>query len=220
HYRLADESDEAYGTRLANELEQMILDLGAETVSAFVAETVVGATAGAVAPVPGYFQKIREVCDRYGVVLILDEVMCGVGRTGTYHAFEQEGVTPDILTLAKGLGGGYQPIAAVLCSDKLVDAIVNGSGAFQHGHTYVGHPVACAAALAVQHIIQRDRLVQRSAELGAYLDQLLRERFEGHAHIADIRGRGLFRAIELVAERNPDTPFDPTRQLHTVIKQQ
>lgn len=220
HYRMADESDDAYGTRLADELEQMICVLGPETVSAFVAETVVGATAGAVAPVPGYFPKIREICDRYGVVLILDEVMCGVGRTGTYHAFEQEGITPDILTLAKGLGGGYQPIAAVLCSDKLVDTIVNGSGAFQHGHTYVGHPVACAAALAVQNIIQRDQLVQRSAELGTYLDQLLRERFQDHEHVADIRGRGLFRAIELVASRGPDTPFDPGLQLHARIKRQ
>src|SRR5690606_16522632 len=220
HYRLADESDEAYGTRLANELEQMILDLGPETVSTFVAETVVGATAGAVAAVPGYFQKIRTVCDRYGVVLILDEIMCGVGRTGTYHAYEQEGVTPDLLTLAKGLGGGYQPIAAVLCSDKLVDTIVNGSGAFQHGHTYVGHPVACAAALAVQNIIERDQLVQRSAELGNYLNNLLCERFQDHAHVADIRGRGLFRAIELVADRDTDTPFSTSLQLHARIKQQ
>lgn len=220
HYRLAGETDEAYGARLASELEQTILDLGPKTVSTFVAETVVGATAGAVAAVPGYFQKIRTVCDRYGVLLILDEVMCGVGRTGTYHAFEQEGVTPDLLTLAKGLGGGYQPIAAVLCSDKLVDTIVNGSGAFQHGHTYVGHPVACAAALAVQNIIERDNLVQRSAELGNYLDMVLRERFHDHPHVADIRGRGLFRAIELVAHRDTDTPFATSLQVHAQIKQQ
>src|SRR5690606_18386493 len=168
------------GTRLADELEHKILSLGPTTVSAFIAETVVGATAGAVAAVPGYFQKIRKVCDRYGVLLVMDEVMCGVGRTGTYHAFEQEGVAPDLLTLAKGLGGGYLPIAAVMASDKVVDAIVGGSGAFQHGHTYVGHPVACAAALAVQNIIERDNLVQQSADLGVHLDALLRARFQDH----------------------------------------
>lgn len=220
HYRLAGESDDAYGTRLADELEKKILALGPKTVSAFIAETVVGATAGAVAAVPGYFRKIRQVCHRYGVVLVLDEVMCGVGRTGTYHAFEQEGVTPDLLTLAKGLGGGYQPIAAVMASDKIVEAIVGGSGAFQHGHTYVGHPVACAAALAVQNVIERDGLVRQSAELGEHLDALLRSRFQDHAHVSDIRGRGLFRAVELVAGRDPDMPFDPALQMHARIKRQ
>lgn len=220
HYQLPGESDDAYGTRLADELEHKILSLGPTTVSAFIAETVVGATAGAVAAVPGYFQKIRKVCDRYGVLLVMDEVMCGVGRTGTYHAFEQEGVAPDLLTLAKGLGGGYLPIAAVMASDKVVDAIVGGSGAFQHGHTYVGHPVACAAALAVQNIIERDNLVQQSADLGVHLDALLRARFQDHAHVSDIRGRGLFRAVELVARRDPDTSFEPALQLHARIRQQ
>lgn len=220
HYRLSGESDEEYGTRLASELEQLILTLGPDTVSTFVAETVVGATAGAIAPVPGYFRKIRQVCDRFGVVLILDEVMCGVGRTGSYHAFEQEDVLPDLLTMAKGLGGGYQPIAAVMASDRLVDTIVAGSGAFQHGHTYVGHPVACAAALAVQTIIHRDQLVQRSADMGHYLADRLRERFLDHPHVSDIRGRGLFQAIELVASRETDSPFDPALQLHARIKKQ
>ena len=220
HYRLAQESDDGYSTRLANELEQLILALGTNTVSTFVAETVAGATIGAVAPVPGYFQKIRQVCDKHGVVLILDEVMSGVGRTGSYHAFEQEGVVPDLLTMAKGLGGGYQPIAAVMASDKLVDTIVVGSGSFQHGHTYVGHPVACAAALAVQTIIHRDQLVQRSAQMGQYLSDLLRQRFLDHPHVADVRGRGLFQAIELVASRETDTAFDPALQLHAQIKKQ
>lgn len=220
HYRQPGETDETYACRLASELEQRILELGPRTVSAFVAETVVGATAGAVAPVPGYFQKIRQVCDRYGVLLILDEVMSGVGRTGTYHAFEQEGVIPDLLTMAKGLGGGYQPIAAVMAADRVVDTIVAGSGAFQHGHTYVGHPVACAAALAVQTIIHRDRLVERSATLGQYLHTLLTQQFADHPHIADIRGRGLFQAIELVQSRDQDQPFDPTLQIHARIKRQ
>ncbi|MCD0505921.1 aminotransferase class III-fold pyridoxal phosphate-dependent enzyme, partial [Bordetella petrii] len=209
-----------YGTRLAHELEQTILALGPDTVSAFIAETVVGATAGAVCPVPGYFRKIRAVCDRYGVLLILDEVMSGMGRTGTYHAFENEGVVPDLLCLAKGLGGGYQPIAAVMAHDRVVEAIVGGSGAFQHGHTYVGHPVACAGALAVQRIVARDGLVRQCGQLGEYLQAGLRERFGGHPHVGDIRGRGLFQAIELVARRGPNTPFDPALQLHARIKQE
>ncbi|NYT80816.1 aspartate aminotransferase family protein [Alcaligenaceae bacterium] len=220
HYRLEGETDDAYGTRLAQELEHAILALGPETVSAFIAETVVGATAGAVCAVPGYFEKIRGVCDRYGVLLILDEVMCGLGRTGSYHAFSREDVEPDLLCLAKGLGGGYQPIAAVMAQEKVVDAIVSGSGAFQHGHTYIGHPVACAAALAVQNIIERDGLASRSAQLGEYLNRLLNERFGDHPHVGDIRGRGLFQAIELVAQREPDTPFEPGARLHARIKQE
>jgi len=213
-------SDEDYSARLAQELEDQIVKLGPDTVAAFVAETVVGATAGAVCPVPGYFKKIRDICDRYGVLLILDEVMCGLGRTGTYHAFEPEGVVPDILTLAKGLGGGYQPIGAVIAHDRVVEAIHSGSGAFQHGHTYIGHPVACAAALAVQRIVQRDELVQQSAQLGHDLRTLLTERFGNHPHVGDIRGRGLFQAIELVRERDQRLPFDAQLQLHVRIKQE
>ncbi|AZY51527.1 aspartate aminotransferase family protein [Bordetella avium] len=218
HYRMPGEDDHTYGDRLAAELEQRILELGPETVSAFIAETVVGATAGAVCAVPGYFAKIRRVCDRYGVLLILDEVMSGMGRTGTYHAFEAEGVVPDLLCLAKGLGGGYQPIAAVLAQDRVVETIVAGSGAFQHGHTYVGHPVACAGALAVQRIVARDGLVAQSARLGDYLHTRLQAQFGGHPHVGDIRGRGLFQAIELVARRAPDEPFDAALQVHARIK--
>jgi len=218
HYREPGESDDTYGTRLANELESTILKLGPDTVSSFIAETVVGATSGAVCAVPGYFRKIREVCDRYGVLLILDEVMCGVGRTGSFHAFEQEQVEPDLLTLAKGLGGGYQPIAAVLANDKVVQAFESGSGAFQHGHTYVGHPLACASSLAVQRIILRDKLVEKSAEMGVHMNGLLHERFGDHPHVSDIRGRGLFQAIELVQDRAHDTPFDPALTLHARIK--
>ncbi|MFC4277002.1 aspartate aminotransferase family protein [Achromobacter aloeverae] len=218
HYRRPEESDDGYGDRLAHELDTAILEAGPETVSAFIAETVVGATAGAVCAVPGYFRKLREVCDRHGVVFILDEVMSGLGRTGSYHAFEQEGVVPDLLCLAKGLGGGYQPIAAVMAHDRIVDAIAGGSGAFQHGHTYIGHPVACAGALAVQNIIERDGLVQRSATLGRYLQDCLRERLGGHPHVNDIRGRGLFQAVELVQDREGNRVFDPGLQLHARIK--
>ncbi len=218
HYRVPEESDDAYGTRLAKELEATILEAGPQTVSAFIAETVVGATAGAVCAVPGYFRKMREVCDRYGVVFILDEVMSGLGRTGSYHAFEQEGVVPDLLCLAKGLGGGYQPIAAVMAHERIVHAIAAGSGAFQHGHTYVGHPVACAGALAVQNVIEREGLVQRSATLGRYLHDALRARFADHAHVADVRGRGLFQAVELVDDKASGQAFDPALQLHARIK--
>lgn len=219
HFAQQGESDEAYGSRLAQELEAKILSLGADTVSAFVAETVVGATTGAVVPVPSYFKKIRAVCDKYGILLILDEVMSGSGRTGSFHAFEQEEIIPDILTMAKGLGGGYQPIAAVLAHDKVVNTIVEASGAFQHGHTYVGHPVACAAALAVQRVIERDGLVERCARLGEELTALLRGSFAQHPHVADIRGRGLLVAVELVADRESDTPFDPSLTVYDKVKQ-
>ncbi|HSK41681.1 MAG TPA: aspartate aminotransferase family protein, partial [Arenibaculum sp.] len=187
-YRFQDvsETGEQYGERLARELEAEILRLGADTVAAFVAETVVGATSGAVPPVPGYFRRIREVCDRYGVLLILDEVMCGMGRTGTLHACEQEGVAPDLMTVAKGLGGGYQPIGAVLVAERVYRTIVDGTGYFQHGHTYLAHPVACAAALAVQRVIRRDGLLARVRERGAGLAARLRDRFGDHAHVGDI----------------------------------
>jgi adenosylmethionine-8-amino-7-oxononanoate aminotransferase len=216
----AGESPEQYGMRLARELDATILRLGTDKVIAFVAETVGGATAGVLTPVPGYFKAVREVCDRYGVLLILDEVMCGMGRTGTLHACEQEGVVPDLLVIAKGLGGGYQPIGAVLAHGKIVDAMSRGSGFFQHGHTYLGHAVACAAALAVQKVIERDRLLDRVLASGAHLQQLLAETFAGHPHIGDIRGRGLFWGIELVKDRADKTPFDPALQLHARIKKE
>ncbi|RZL61371.1 MAG: aspartate aminotransferase family protein [Variovorax sp.] len=214
----ADETPEAYGLRLAAELEDAILAQGADRVIAFVAETVGGATAGVLVAVPGYFKAVREVCDRYGVLLILDEVMCGMGRTGTLHACEQEGVVPDLITVAKGLGGGYQPIGAVLAQGKIVDAMSQGSGFFQHGHTYLGHPVACAAALAVQQVIVRDGLLAQVRARGDTLAQLLHTAFDAHPHVGDIRGRGLFWGVELVQSRDDKTPFDPARRLHAVIK--
>ncbi|AUQ71630.1 aspartate aminotransferase family protein [Phaeobacter inhibens] len=203
------ESRYDYGQRVANELEAEILRLGPETVMAFMAEPVVGATSGAVPAVEGYFKRIREICDQYGVLLILDEVMCGMGRTGHLFACEADGVAPDILCIAKGLGAGYQPIGAMLCSRQIYDAIEGGSGFFQHGHTYIGHPVATAAGLAVVRALLDRGLVKRSAEMGETLHAALVARFGQHPHVGDLRGRGLFRGIELVADRESKMPFDP-----------
>jgi adenosylmethionine-8-amino-7-oxononanoate aminotransferase len=221
-YRLKrqGESDADYAARAAQALEGKLLELGPETVIAFVAETVVGATAGAVPPVADYFRRIRAICDRYGVLLILDEVMCGMGRTGTMHACEQEGVAPDLMTIAKGLGGGYQPIGAVLLTRRIFEAFANGSGAFQHGHTYMGHPMAAAAALAVQTVIRRDGLLANVMATGALLQRRLEARFANNAHVGDVRGRGLFRAIELVEDRSDKRPFDPALKLHAAIKRE
>ena len=216
----AGETPEAYGQRLADELDATIRACGPDTVIAFIAETVGGATAGVLTPVPGYFRAVREVCDRHGCLLILDEVMCGMGRTGTLHACEQEGVVPDLMAIAKGLGGGYQPIGAVLAQQRIVAAMSGGSGFFQHGHTYLGHPVACAAALAVQRVIERDGLLERVAARGAALEARLAAHLGDHPHVGDIRGRGLFHGVELVADRASKAPFDPARQLHARIKRE
>jgi len=212
------ESAEQYGLRLAAELEAAIVAQGADRVIAFVAETVGGATAGVLTPVPGYFKAVRAVCDKYGVLLILDEVMCGMGRTGSLHACEQEGVVPDLMTIAKGLGGGYQPIGAVLAQRKIVEAMSKGSGFFQHGHTYLGHPMACAAALAVQRVIRRDGLVAKVREDGMAFGAMLAEALGKHPHVGDIRGRGFFWGIELVADRASKTPFDPSLKVNALIK--
>ncbi|GLQ96624.1 aspartate aminotransferase family protein [Dyella mobilis] len=216
----ADETEEAFAQRLADELEQKILQLGPETVAAFVAETVVGATAGAVPPVREYFKKIRAVCDRYGVLLILDEVMSGMGRTGYLFACTEDGIAPDLLTIAKGLGGGYQPIGATLVNDRIYRTIVDGSGFFQHGHTYIGHATACAAALEVQHVIEEDRLLDNVRARGEQLRTLLRERHASHPHVGDIRGRGLFIGVELVADRETKQAFEPGLKLHARIKRE
>ena len=221
-YRLQreHESDADYSARAAQALDDRIVEIGPGRVIAFVAETVVGATLGAVPPVGDYFKRIRAICDRHGVLLILDEVMCGMGRTGTLHACEQEGVAPDLLVLAKGLGGGYQPIGAVLMSSQIYEAFASGSGAFQHGHTYMGHPMAAAAALAVQDVIRRDRLLANVAEMGSRLERRLKERFAQHPFVGDIRGRGLFRALELVGDRASKRPFDPALKLHARVKRE
>jgi adenosylmethionine-8-amino-7-oxononanoate aminotransferase len=216
--RANGETPDAYGERLARELDAKIMELGPDSVIAFVAETVVGATLGAVPAVPGYFRRVREVCDRHGILLILDEVMCGMGRTGTLHACEQEKVTPDLMAIAKGLGGGYAPIGAVLVGGKIFDAIAQGSALFQHGHTYLGHPLACAAALAVQQVMRRDDLFANVRRQGAHLTRRLNERFGNHPFVGDVRGRGLFQAVELVADRGTKEPFDPKLKIHAAVK--
>lgn len=216
----AGEADEAYAQRLADELEQKIVELGAENVAAFVAETVVGATAGAVPPVRTYLKKIRAVCDKYGVLLILDEIMSGMGRTGYLFACDEDGVAPDLLTIAKGLGAGYQPIGATLVSDRIYRTIVDGSGFFQHGHTYLGHATACAAALEVQRVIAEEKLLDNVKVRGEQLRASLREHYGAHPHVGDVRGRGLFVGVELVRDRDSKATFDPTLKLHAAVKRE
>ena len=214
------ESEWEYGQRAADELDAAIREAGPETVAAFICEPVVGATAGAVPAVEGYLKRIREICDTHGVLLIFDEVMCGMGRTGYLFACEEDEVAPDLLTIAKGLGAGYQPIGATLVSSKIYAAIRDGSGFFQHGHTYMGHPAACAAALAVQHTIRDENLLEKVREKGAKLKEALTARFGNHPHVGDIRGRGLFIGVELVEDRGTKEPFDPARKLNAVIKKE
>ena len=219
-YRLRHEGEslEDYGLRAANALEEELLRVGPENVMAFMAEPVVGATAGALAPAPGYFKRIREICDQYGVLLILDEVMCGMGRTGSLFACEQDGVAPDIVCIAKGLGAGYQPIGAMLCSAEIYAAIEAGTGFFQHGHTYIGHPTAAACGHAVVSAIIERGLVRRVQDQGEKLTTRLVDRFGQHPHVGDIRGRGLFRGIELVEDRGTKAPFDPSKGVAGKIK--
>ena len=216
--RSPEESTFDYGQRVAQELEDEILRLGTDSVIAFLAEPVVGATAGAVPAVEGYFTRIREICDRYGVLLILDEVMCGMGRTGHLFACEADNVTPDIACIAKGLGAGYQPIGAMLCSSEIYGTIEEGSGFFQHGHTYLGHPVATAAGCAVLEAILSRDLVSRVRTMGERFDKALKDQFSEHAHVGDIRGRGLFRGIELVADKVSKSPVAPEKRLAAGIK--
>ena len=220
YYRHAKEgeSPEDYAIRAADSLETEILRLGPESVAAFIAETVVGATLGAATAEPGYFRRVREICDKYGVLLILDEVMSGLGRTGDRHAFEAEGMVPDLLILAKGLAGGYQPFGAVLVSDKVCDALDQGSGLFQHALTYSGHPVAAAAALAVQRTVAEEGLLENVVVMGDRLKRGLNERFGDHPSVGDIRGRGLFQAIELVSDRSTKQCFEPQQKVYERIR--
>ena len=216
--RAEGESAFDYGQRVANELEAEIERLGPETVMAFVAEPVVGATAGAVPAVEGYFKRIREICDAHGVLLILDEVMCGMGRTGSLFACVQDGISPDIVTIAKGLGAGYQPVGAMLCTGTIYDAIAAGSGFFQHGHTYMGHPTAAAAANAVLKTISEPAMMERVRDQGAKLRYALERSFGQHPNVGDIRGRGLFLGIEIVENRDTKAPFDPKRGIAKGLK--
>ena len=217
--RAPGETDADYVARLAAELETEFQRLGPHNVIGFIAETVVGATLGCVAALPGYFPAVRQICDRHGALLILDEVMSGVGRCGTMHAWEAEGIAPDIQVVAKGLAGGYQPIGGILVAGRVIEGLRAGSGAFMHGHTYQAHPVACAAAVAVQRVISGEDLLGQVQAMGALLEQRLTERFGNHRHVGDIRGRGLFWAVEFVADRATKQAFDPALKLHERVKQ-
>ena len=214
----ANESEIDYGLRVANELEDEIIRLGPDNVMAFIAETVVGATAGALTPVEGYFERIREICTQYDVLLILDEVMCGMGRTGPLFACDEEKIIPDIITIAKGLGAGYQPIAAMMCQNFIYDAIDQGSGFFQHGHTYLGHPIACAASLAVVNKLIKESFSEKVIRKGKYLQKKLEITLGQNEYIGDIRGRGLFRGVELVQNRETKEPFPKNFNIAGKIK--
>lgn len=219
-HQTQDETELEYGLRVANELEEEIINLGPENVMAFVAETVGGATAGALTPVIGYFKRIREICNKYNILLILDEVMCGMGRTGSLFACEDEEIIPDILTVAKGLGAGYQPIGAMICQNFIYDAIANGSGFFQHGHTYLGHPVACAASFSVLSKLVNENFPSQVREKGQYLQKNLELHLGQNQFVGDIRGRGLFRGIELVKNRSTKEPFPKKLNIAGKIKKQ
>ena len=216
--RSPEESQVAYGQRVADELEQKIQELGPAKVAAFVAETVVGATAGAVEAVPGYFERVRDICDRYGVHLILDEVMCGAGRTGTQMAYEQENIVPDIVTMAKGLAAGYQPTGALLCKGSIIDAIREGSGFFQHGHTFMGHATAVAAALATQRVIRDEDLLKNVVSRGTSIRTRLTQAFADNTHVGDVRGRGLFVGVEFVSDRDSKAPLPPDWKIHNKLQ--
>ena len=201
------EGDTEFGLRAAGALEAELADLGERRAIAFIAETVVGATLGCVPPVPGYFKEIRRICDAHGALMILDEVMCGMGRCGTLFACEAEGVVPDIITIAKGIAGGYQPLGAMLVREELVEELERGSGAFMHGHTYVGHATACAAGLAVQEVFEEQQMVPQVARLGAKFRARLEACFGDHPNVGDMRGRGLFQGLEIVANQDTKEPF-------------
>ncbi|CEJ80148.1 hypothetical protein VHEMI00352 [[Torrubiella] hemipterigena] len=218
-YMKDGETESQFSQRLVQELEDEFLRVGPEKVIAFVAETIGGALPGCVAPPAGYFQGVRRVCDKYGILLIMDEIMCGTGRSGTFFAFEPEGASPDIMTVAKGLGGGYATIAAVLATGKALEPIRRGSSAFNSGHTYQAHPLACAAALAVQKIIRRDGLVERCAKMGLLLEQKLRAQLAECRSVGDIRGRGLFWAVEFVKDAQTKETFDPSLGYGTRVQQ-
>ncbi|QBE64374.1 aspartate aminotransferase family protein [Pseudoduganella lutea] len=218
-HRLAGQDVNDYTASLIAELEQKILDVGPQNIIGFCAEPVVGATLGAVPPTPGYFKGVRALCDKYGILFIADEVMCGMGRTGTLYAIEQDGVVPDLVALGKGLAAGYQPIGAVLARDHVVERLRNGSGTFQHGHTYNAHPVAAAAALAVQKVIKRDCLLGAATVRGTTLRRMLRDALGAHPHVGDIRGRGLMVGLELVQDRDTRRPFDPDLKLFAAVRE-
>ena len=219
-YRMRREGEAGadFALRMANLLEEEIQRLGAETVMAFVAEPVVGASLGTQPAPMGYFKRIREICDTYGILFIADEVMCGMGRTGSLFALQQEGIAADITTLAKGLGAGYQPIAAVMAAENVIRIIKDGSGTLWNGHTYMSHAIATAGALAVQQVIEEENLLSNVRMRGEQLREGLQTRLGQNPHVGDIRGRGLFWTAELVQDSATKQPFDVTLGLAPKIQ--
>ncbi|KAL4766460.1 aminotransferase, class III [Aspergillus foveolatus] len=213
------ESDADYVARLADELDAEFRRVGPDTVCAFIAEPIVGAALGCVPAVPGYFAAMKTICERHGALFILDEIMCGMGRCGTLHAWEQEDVTPDLQTIGKALGGGYAPVSGLLISDKVVQTIDKGTGAFRHGQTYQGHPISCAAALAVQRVIVEEQLLDNVKTTGEYLEKRLRGALEGMQYVGDIRGKGLFWGVEFVKDKATKEPFSPETALAFKIQE-
>jgi adenosylmethionine-8-amino-7-oxononanoate aminotransferase len=218
--RKSGESESAYADRLALELEERILKVGPERVAGFVAETVVGSTNGAVPAVPGYFRKVKEVCEKFDVLLILDEVMAGLGRTGLPFAYLEDGVTPDMAAVGKGLAAGYQPISAVLVSSRVHAALAQGSGVLRNGQTHVNHPLACGVALEVQRTIAEENLLANVLARGEQLGEQLRERFKDADFVGDIRGRGLFVGVELVDDRATKAPCSGGDELVAALKRE
>lgn len=218
--QLPGESDAAFIIRKAAELEAIFQAAGPDSIAAFIAEPVVGAALGCMSAPPGYFKAMKAMCDQHGALLILDEVMCGMGRTGTLHAWEQEGVLPDIQCIGKGLAGGYQPCSAVLAGERVVSAMSDAGATFTHGHTFGNHAVVSAAALAVQNIIARDGLVANAHDQGCYLGAALRRRLGNHSHVGDVRGRGLFWGVEFVRDRATKEPFDPSLMIAKLVHEE
>lgn len=217
-WAMSGESSDDYGLRVANELEDKIIDLGPDNVSTFIAETIVGATMGAVPAVDNYFKRIREICNKYDVILILDEVMCGMGRTGQLYAFEYYSIVPDIVCIAKGLGAGYQPIGAMICNDTIYNTIKDARGFFQHSHTYSAHPMACAAGVAVLSEISKKSTLDNVKKSGDILLNKLRDELIDIPNVGDIRGRGLFIGLEIISDIPSKRPFDPENQIYAKIK--
>ena len=217
-FQREDESEDIYARRSADQLEHAILENGPENVLAFIAETVGGATAGVLIPSAKYLQRIRKICDKYGILLILDEVMCGMGRIGSHFAFNRFGVKPDLVAIGKGLGGGYQPIGATICSSKIYDSICENSGIIHHGSTYSGHATCCAAAIAVLDTIKKENLLENVKLQGKRLLSQLRDSLSECAYVGDIRGIGLFMAVEFVADRETRKPLSSKLKFNGVLK--
>ena len=216
---IAGATAETAGEACAQELEDAILRHGAESIAAFIFEPVVGAAGGCVPAPSGYSKRVREICDRYGILMISDEVMSGVGRCGTWRALERDGVAPDLMSVAKGLAAGYMPLGAAIYNGKVHEAIMAAHGAPMTGHTFTGHTASCAAGVAVQNIILRENLVERVASNEARIKSMLADALTGVEAVGDIRGRGHFIAVELVANRETKAPYPAAKMLFMRIRQ-